>query len=88
MVEESPHPRREWSEKQHKDLHAELDAQVVTAWKEAVSFGALNEGPRLNRHLMFEDVYKELPENLRRQSEQLAEEIKLNAELGLVAKVD
>jgi hypothetical protein len=37
---------------------------------------------------MFEDVYKELPENLRRQSEQLAEEIKLNAELGLVAKAD
>jgi 2-oxoisovalerate dehydrogenase E1 component alpha subunit len=77
--------RGEWSEKQHKDLHAELDAQVVTAWKEAVSFGALNEGPRLDRHLMFEDVYKEFPENLRRQSEQLAEEIKLNAELGLAA---
>jgi hypothetical protein len=32
---------------------------------------------------MFEDVYKELPVNLQRQSEQLAEEIKLNAELGL-----
>jgi 2-oxoisovalerate dehydrogenase E1 component alpha subunit len=61
---------------------------VVSAWKEAVSFGALNEGPRLDRHLMFEDVYKEFPENLRRQSEQLAEEIKLNAELGLAAKVD
>jgi len=80
--------RGEWSEKQHKELHAELDAQVVTAWKEAVSFGALNEGPRLDRHLMFEDVYKEFPENLRRQSEQLAEEIKLNIELGLAAKVD
>jgi 2-oxoisovalerate dehydrogenase E1 component alpha subunit len=75
--------RGEWSEKQHKDLHAELDAQVAAAWKEAVSFGALNEGPRLDRHLMFEDVYKEFPENLRRQSEQLAEEIKLNKELGL-----
>jgi len=35
---------------------------------------------------MFEDVYKELPENLRRQSEQLAEEIKLNAELGFTNK--
>ena len=41
------------------------------------------EGPRLDRHLMFEDVYKELPINLQRQSEQLAEEIKLNKELGL-----
>src|SRR5688572_27514905 len=80
--------RGDWSEKQHKELHAELDAEVVKAWKEAVSFGALNEGPRLDRHLMFEDVYKDFPENLRRQSEQLAEEIKLNAELGLAAKVD
>ena len=78
--------RGEWNEKRHKDLHAELDAQVQAAWKEAVSYGALNEGPRLNRHLMFEDVYKEFPEILRRQSEQLAEEIKLNAELGFTAK--
>jgi hypothetical protein len=35
---------------------------------------------------MFEDVYRDFPENLRRQSEQLAEEIKLNAELGLGGK--
>jgi TPP-dependent pyruvate/acetoin dehydrogenase alpha subunit len=75
--------RDEWSEKQHQELHAELDAQVLAAWKEAVSYGALNEGPRLDRHLMFEDVYRDFPENLRRQSEQLAQEIKLNAELGL-----
>jgi hypothetical protein len=31
---------------------------------------------------MFEDVYKDFPENLRRQREQLDAEIKLNAELG------
>ena len=52
------------------------------------SFGALNEGPRLDRLLMFEDVYKEFPENLRRQREQLDEEIKLNAELGFTAKTE
>ena len=34
----------------------------------------------------FSSFCKQLPENLRRQSEQLAEEIKLNAELGLAAK--
>ena len=61
-------------------------ARVLLGLHLAVSFGALNEGPRLDRHLMFEDVYKEFPENLRRQSEQLAEEIKLNAELGFAAK--
>ena len=38
--------------------------------------------------LMFEDVYKEFPENLRRQREQLDEEIKLNAELGFTAKTE
>ena len=59
---------------------------MASAWKEAVSFGALNEGPRLDRLLMFEDVYKEFPENLRRQREQLDAEIKLNAELGFTAK--
>ena len=79
--------RGEWSEKQHKELHAELDAQVAAAWKEAVSFGTLNEGPRLDRDLMFEDVYKEFPEHLRRQREQLAEEISCNAELGLTARM-
>jgi hypothetical protein len=35
---------------------------------------------------MFEDVYKEFPENLRRQREQLDAEIKLNAELGFTAR--
>ena len=35
-------------------------------------------GDHENIGSMFEDVYKEFPENLRRQSEQLAEEIKLN----------
>ena len=37
---------------------------------------------------MFEDVYKDFPDNLRRQSEQLAEEIKLNAELGITANTE
>jgi len=27
----------------------------------------LNEGPRLNADLMFEDVFKEMPQNLARQ---------------------
>jgi 2-oxoisovalerate dehydrogenase E1 component alpha subunit len=73
----------EWSEARHAALTKELDEQVAAAWKEAVSHGSLNEGPRLDRHLMFEDVYKEFPARLQRQSEALAEEIRLNAELGL-----
>ncbi len=61
---------------------------MQAAWKEAVYVGALNEGPRLDRHVMFEYVYKDFPDSLRRQSEQLAAEIKLNAELGLTAKAE
>jgi 2-oxoisovalerate dehydrogenase E1 component alpha subunit len=63
-----------WSEAQHAELGAELEAQVAASWKEAVSFGTLGEGPRLDRALMFEDVFKELPEHLRQQRDQLARE--------------
>src|SRR5215467_4562639 len=33
--------RGEWSEKQHKDLHAELESHVNASWKEAESYGTL-----------------------------------------------
>jgi 2-oxoisovalerate dehydrogenase E1 component alpha subunit len=64
----------EWSEERHVALTKELEQQVTESWKEAVQYGALNEGPRLNPHLMFEDVFKELPEHLRKQREQLRAE--------------
>jgi 2-oxoisovalerate dehydrogenase E1 component alpha subunit len=35
----------------------------------------LNEGPRLDPASMFEDVYKEMPEHLKRQRAQLLAEI-------------
>jgi 2-oxoisovalerate dehydrogenase E1 component alpha subunit len=57
----------EWSEQRHLALTAELDALVVASWKEAVTYGTLNEGPRLDPDLMFEDVFKEMPEHLKRQ---------------------
>jgi 2-oxoisovalerate dehydrogenase E1 component alpha subunit len=64
----------EWSEERHVALTRELEEHVTESWKEAVQYGALNEGPRLNRDLMFEDVFKELPERLRQQREQLRAE--------------
>jgi 2-oxoisovalerate dehydrogenase E1 component alpha subunit len=54
---------------------AELEQHVNESWKESVQYGALNEGPRLNRDLMFEDVFKEVPEHLKRQREQLRAEL-------------
>jgi 2-oxoisovalerate dehydrogenase E1 component alpha subunit len=64
----------EWSEERHAALTKELEEHVIESWKEAVQYGALNEGPRLNRDLMFEDVFKEVPPHLRKQREQLRAE--------------
>lgn len=57
----------DWSEERQQSLRTELEELVAASWKEAVSFGSLNDGPRLNADLMFEDVFKEMPEHLRRQ---------------------
>jgi 2-oxoisovalerate dehydrogenase E1 component alpha subunit len=64
----------EWSEERHKTLAEELETQVTESWKEAVQYGTLTDGPRLNRDLMFQDVFKEMPEQLRKQREQLRAE--------------
>ncbi len=61
----------EWSEERHGALTAELDALVVAAWKEAVTYGTQTEGPKLDPDLMFDDVFKELPPHLREQREQM-----------------
>lgn len=63
-----------WSEARHEALKTELDADVVAAWKEAVSYGSLNDGPQLSGDLMFEDVFKEMPAHLKRQRDQLRAE--------------
>jgi 2-oxoisovalerate dehydrogenase E1 component alpha subunit len=65
----------EWSEQQHEALVAELDAEVVASWKEALTHGSLTDGPRLDRDLMFQDVFQQLPEHLRLQREQLRAEL-------------
>jgi 2-oxoisovalerate dehydrogenase E1 component alpha subunit len=64
----------EWSEERHLALTAELDAAVVASWQEAVTYGTLSEGPRLNPDLMFEDVFKEMPAHLQRQRAQMRAE--------------
>jgi 2-oxoisovalerate dehydrogenase E1 component alpha subunit len=57
----------EWSEARHQALTGELEAMVAAGWKEAVSFGTMSEGPRLDADLMFEDLFKEMPQHLRKQ---------------------
>ena len=64
----------EWSEARHTALTQELEAQVTAGWKEAVTYGTLTEGPKLNPDLMFEDVFEEMPEHLKQQQAQLRAE--------------
>jgi 2-oxoisovalerate dehydrogenase E1 component alpha subunit len=64
----------EWSEDRHAALTGEFETLVTESWREAVQYGTLTEGPRLNRDLMFEDVYKEMPIWLQKQREQLRAE--------------
>jgi 2-oxoisovalerate dehydrogenase E1 component alpha subunit len=60
-----------WSEDEHARLSKEVAAEVLTAQKEAESFGSLADGHVFSAPSMFEDVYKEMPEHLRRQRQQL-----------------
>ena len=61
----------EWSEADHERLRDELEEAVSSTWKEAVSLGTLNEGPRPPDAAMFEHVYKDMPPHLVEQRRQL-----------------
>jgi 2-oxoisovalerate dehydrogenase E1 component alpha subunit len=64
----------EWSEERHGALAAELEALVAASWQEAIGYGTMSDGPKLDANLMFEDVFKEMPEHLKRQRAQLLAE--------------
>lgn len=64
----------EWSEERHASLVKDLEQHVTESWKEAVQYGTLNDGPRLNADLMFDDVFKEMPTHLRRQRDRMRSE--------------
>ena len=60
-----------WSDQEHDEVHKALEAEVAAAQKEAESFGTLIDGRIPSAATMFEDVYEEMPEHLRRQRQQL-----------------
>jgi 2-oxoisovalerate dehydrogenase E1 component alpha subunit len=66
--------RGEWSEEQHSELVADIDREVLTAAKEAESYGTLLDGRAASARSIFEDVFKDMPEHLQRQRSQMEEE--------------
>ncbi|MEM7078322.1 MAG: thiamine pyrophosphate-dependent enzyme [Pseudomonadota bacterium] len=63
-----------WDDAAHAAQEAELAAQVTEAWREALTHGTLEAGPHWPLESMFEDVFKELPEHLYRQREQMRQD--------------
>jgi 2-oxoisovalerate dehydrogenase E1 component alpha subunit len=62
----------EWDEARHDSLIAELEGEVDAANKKAQQLGVHGGGPYHDPATMFEDVYKDMPWNLREQQQELA----------------
>ena len=60
-----------WSDEKQTALEEETKMVVDDAWKEATSFGTMTEPPFLDAQLMFEDVYKEIPDHLKKQRDEM-----------------
>ena len=60
-----------WSEQDHEKLKKEIEAEVIAAQKEAERYGSLADGHLFSNSTMFDDVYEDVPDHLRRQRRQL-----------------
>ena len=61
----------EWSLDQHKELEERIDGEVVDAYKEAVKFGDLANGPYPSADTIFTEVYEEMPWHLKEQHDEM-----------------
>jgi 2-oxoisovalerate dehydrogenase E1 component alpha subunit len=60
-----------WSDAQHEALQQQLEAEVIAAQKEAEQYGTMASGHVFSPAEMFDDIYKDMPEHLRVQRQQL-----------------
>ncbi|MBD26145.1 MAG: 3-methyl-2-oxobutanoate dehydrogenase (2-methylpropanoyl-transferring) subunit alpha [Acidimicrobiaceae bacterium] len=61
----------EWTEKDHDELSEKLDSEVMGAYKEAVKFGDLANGPYPSSDAIFTEVYETPPWHLMEQWEEM-----------------
>ena len=64
----------EWSEEREATLAKQCEEQVSAAWREAMTYGTLTDGPQLDPDTMFDDIFKELTPHLAKQRQKLAAE--------------
>jgi 2-oxoisovalerate dehydrogenase E1 component alpha subunit len=57
----------EWSDQREAELVRQCEEQVSAAWREAVTYGTLTDGPQPDPTTMFDDVFKEQTPSLARQ---------------------
>jgi len=60
-----------WSEQEHEETQKTLEAEVIAAQKEAEQYGSMASGHVFSPAEMFEGIYKDMPEHLRVQRQQL-----------------
>jgi 2-oxoisovalerate dehydrogenase E1 component alpha subunit len=61
----------EWSPERHAQLESEVVDEVREVGREAERYGTFDQGPHFSAKTMFEDVFKEMPEHLRSQRQEL-----------------
>ena len=61
----------EWSDGRHSELIEKIDSEVIDAYKEAVKYGDLANGPYPSAETIFTEVYEEMPWHLKEQHEEL-----------------
>ena len=60
-----------WSEEKQEALEERIDAEVMLAYKEAVKYGDLADGPYPSSDTIFTEVYSEVPWHLSEQWDEM-----------------
>ncbi|HJM18654.1 MAG TPA: thiamine pyrophosphate-dependent dehydrogenase E1 component subunit alpha [Candidatus Thalassarchaeaceae archaeon] len=61
----------EWTEEKQTELENRIDEEVTFAYKEAIKFGDLANGPYPTSDTMFTEVYEKMPWHLKEQHDEL-----------------